>query len=364
MKFDYNKILKDLTDRKFNTSNYQRILQEDKFVKDSLDQSIIKDYINSRQYLDLKESSAVKYVIGAMSPVARNYTEQIISNRNSIENTLKEMNNSEYKDCKLEFEYQGSVSNNTHIKRNSDVDLLVICNYFITLEAGLPCPNPYQGVPEDDLLILRKNCVKKLNGMTPKLNIDNSGAKSVKVSGGHLDVNVDIVPANWFETKESYESKQKVDKGIMVLDKNKMKRITNYPFKFNALLAEKDGKTAGVLKQAIRLLKNVKVDAEKVLGKEIEFSSYGIASLLYDLDDKEYHIGYSPLMLVDVVYKQICRYTSEEKLKGLTDPLGIELNVKNNTVEGLRELQSAMQSLKNTLENEVDGLNKKIKLAC
>lgn len=364
MKFDYDKILKDLTERKFNTADYRRILNEDKKIRDSVGSAEVKDFEKSRQYLDLKESSAVKYVIGAMSPVARNYTEQIISNRNSIEKTLKEMNNSEYKDCKLEFEYQGSVSNNTHIKRNSDVDLLVICNYFITLEHGLPCPNPYQGVPEDDLLILRNNCVKKLNGMTPKLNIDNSGAKSVKVSGGHLVVNVDVVPANWFETKESYESKQKVDRGIMVLDKNKMKRITNYPFKFNALLAEKDGKTAGVLKQAIRLLKNVKVDAEKVLGKEIEFSSYGIASLLYDLDDKEYHIGYSPLMLVDVVYKQICRYTSEEKLKGLTDPLGIELNVKNNTVEGLRELQSAMQSLKNTLENEVDGLNKKIKLAC
>ena len=245
MKFDYDKILKDLTERKFNTADYRRILNEDKKIRDSVGGAEVKDFEKSRQYLDLKESSAVKYVIGARSPVARNYTEQIISNRNSIEKTLKEMNNSEYKDCKLEFEYQGSVSNNTHIKRNSDVDLLVICNYFITLEHGLPCPNPYQGVPEDDLLTLRNNCINKLNGMTPKLNIDNSGAKSVKVSGGHLVVNVDVDPADWFETKESYESKQKVDRGIMVLDKNKMKRITNYPFKFNALLAEKTAKQLG-----------------------------------------------------------------------------------------------------------------------
>lgn len=363
MKFDYDKILKDLTERKFNTSDYKRILNEDKKIRDSVGDAAVKDFEKSRQYLDLKESSAVKYVIGAMSPVARNYNEQIISNRNSIENILRQMNNSEYKDCNLQFEYQGSVSNNTHIRRNSDVDLLVIYNYFVTLEAGLPCPNPYQGVPEEDLLVLRNNCIKKLGGMTPKLDIDDSGAKSVKVSGGHLVVSVDVVPANWFETKESYKSNQKVDRGIMVLDKKNMKRITNYPFKFNELLAEKDGNTAGVFKQAIRLLKNVKVDAENLLKKKIEFSSYGIVSLLYDLDDKKYHIGYSPLMLVEIIYKQICRYTSEDKLKELTDPLGEELNGKSNTIEGLRELQSAMQSLKNILEKENGGLAKAIKLA-
>lgn len=352
MKFDYDKILNDLTERKFKTTDYKKILQEDRLVKESFDNAIIEDFEKSRQYLDLKESSAVKYVIGAMSSVARNYTDQIISNRKGIENILRQMNNSEYKDCNLEFEYQGSVSNNTHIRRNSDVDLLVICNNFITIENGVPCPNPYEGNPEQDLLTLRKNCKKKLEGMTPKLNIDDSGAKSVKLSGGHLVVSVDVVPANWLETNESYQSNQKVDRGIMVLDKKKMKRITNYPFKFNALFAEKDGNTGGVFKQAIRLLKNVKVDAENLLKKKIEFSSYGIASLLYDLDDKKYHIGYSPLMLVDIVYKQICRYTNEEKLKGLTDPLGVELNAKNNTIEGLRKLQSAIHSLKLKLKEE------------
>lgn len=360
MQFNFDKILNDLTERKFNTSDYRMILNEDARIKDY---AISKDFANSRQYLDLKESSAVKYVIGAMSPQPRSYTEQIISDRKSIENTLRQMNYSEYKDAKLDFDYQGSVTNNTHIRRNSDVDLLVICKKFITLQAGLPCPNPYQGDPEDDLLTLRRNCINKLGGMTPKLHIDDSGGKSVKVSGGNLVVSVDVVPANWYETKESYYSKEKEDKGIMVLDKVNMKRITNYPLKFNALLAEKDGNTAGVFKQAIRLLKNIKVDAENVTGNDIKFSSYGIASLLYDVPDKKYHIGYSPLMLVDVVYKQICRYTGDDKLQELADPLGIKLNAKSNTIEGLRVLQSAIQALKVTLEKEVTDLAKEIKIA-
>lgn len=363
MLFDYDKILNDLTERKFNTSDYKRILNEDKLIRDNYSVQDSKDFGNSKQYLDLRESSAVKYVIGAMLPVAKNYTQQIISNRNSIENTLRQMNDGIYRDANLDFDYQGSVTNNTHIRRNSDVDLLVICNYFITLQSGLPCPDPYRGNPKDDLLTLRNNCVGQLGKVSPKLNIDDSGAKSVKVSGGHLVVSVDVVPANWYETKESYITKSKNDKGIMVLDKKKMQRIANYPFKFNELLKEKDGKTAGVFKQAIRLLKNVKVDAENSMGSKIKFSSYGIASLLYDLSDNCYHIGYSPLMLVDVVYKQICRYVSDNALQELTDPLGESLNPNGHTVEGLRELQSAMQSLKKTLENEVGGLSRQIKIA-
>lgn len=73
--------------------------------------------------------------------------------------------------------------------------------------------------------------------------------------------------------------------------------------------------------------------------------------------------GYSPLMLVDVVYKQICRYVNENALQELTYPVGVSLNHSGNTVEGLRELQSAMYSLKKTLENEVGGLSRQIKIA-
>ena len=50
-------------------------------------------------------------------------------------------------------------------------------------------------------------------------------------------------------------------------------------------------------------------------------------------------------------------------MQELTDPVGVSLNHSGNTVEGLRELQSAMYSLKKTLENEVGGLSRQIKIA-
>ena len=54
---------------------------------------------------------------------------------------------------------------------------------------------------------------------------------------------------------------------------------------------------------------------------------------------------------------------NENALQELTDPVGVSLNHSGNTVEGLRELQSAMYSLKKTLENEVGGLSRQIKIA-
>ena len=60
MQFDYDKILKDLTERKFNTSDNMRILNEDKRIKENYSLQDSKDFIKSKQYLDLRESAAVK----------------------------------------------------------------------------------------------------------------------------------------------------------------------------------------------------------------------------------------------------------------------------------------------------------------
>lgn len=365
MNFDYAKLLESLNDRKFGTSDYQKILFEDaKFRSsfESYDKNIRNDFSKSKQYLDLKESDTVKYVIGAMLPVAQNYTQQIVSDRNRVQNVLEQLNQNIYKGSELTFRPQGSVPNNTHIKRNSDVDLLTILTHFWTLQPGIPNNSPFQGEPVDELLVLRNNCINQIAKMMPDVNIDDSGSKSVKLSKGSLVVKVDVVPANWYDTVNYQDTQNEVYRGVMVLDKYKKERTINFPFMFNYHLTQKDGGTAGVFKQAIRLLKNIKVDAEKTLDRDIKFSSYGITSLLYDLDNHDYYIGFSPLTLVDVILKQITRYTEQNKFNTLTDPLGEKLNPSSNTIEGLRILQGAVQSLKSEIEKEVD-LGKEIKIA-
>ena len=78
MQFNYDKILKNLTERKFNTSDNKKILNEDKRIKENYSLRDSKDFVNSKQYLDLRESAAVKYVIGAMLPVAETIHNKLI----------------------------------------------------------------------------------------------------------------------------------------------------------------------------------------------------------------------------------------------------------------------------------------------
>ena len=115
MNFDYDEMLKELDYRKFGSTNDYQILNEARAL--SVYTAAYEDFNKSIQYKWLKESTEIKYIVGAMLPVANNYTQQIISCRNSVEHVLTQMNSNVYSNAHLEFEYQGSVSNNTHIRK-------------------------------------------------------------------------------------------------------------------------------------------------------------------------------------------------------------------------------------------------------
>ncbi len=69
-----------------------------------------------------------KYILGAMKPVEAKYTKRLIEQGDRVESQLAGRLDVEYSN--LEFRRQGSVSNNTHIKYYSDVDVLVVIDKF------------------------------------------------------------------------------------------------------------------------------------------------------------------------------------------------------------------------------------------
>ena len=357
MNFNYNELLSEMDKRKFGTDSQTRILNEEKELRSD---SLAHDFNRARQYQWLRESSVIKYIIGAMLPVARNYTQQIIKCRTSVEHVLSQMNKNIYNDAPLEFRYQGSVSNNTHIRHNSDVDLLTITGNYITLEPPQVATDPYKGNPKNDLLQLRNNCVVQVSKVMPSVEINDSGAKSIALTNGPLIVKVDIVPSNWYDSVRYTETKLEVYRGIQVYDKKKDIRILNYPFLFNELLKQKDSNTGGVFKCAVRLLKSIKADVEKIEGTKINFSSYGISSILYSVPDYKYHIGESPLTLLRVVNGMLAFYSKEEHFNKLIDPLGEPLNSNSHSVEGIRKLQSATSLMLNDIGEDI---NKRISVA-
>ena len=84
----------------------------------------------------------------------------------------------------VEFDHQGSVTNDTHIKTHSDIDLLVLVTWFNDLLPPLTATTPYQGDPTQDLLWLRETCHAHLSAAFGAATVDGSGSKALSISGG------------------------------------------------------------------------------------------------------------------------------------------------------------------------------------
>jgi hypothetical protein len=225
-----------------------------------------------------KEGSAVQYTVGAMARVDPTYTnityEQGDRVKNQLEKALCESN------AACDFEYQGSVTNDTHIKSHSDIDLLAITQRFWMLEPPQQPACPYDGDPIADLKEIRSISSSALKQAFPVAEVDDSGTKSVTICGGSLRRKIDIVPANWYDTNDYAHFKAKRFRSIEVLDVKKGHRIKNSPFMNNYLIETLDRKVSGGLRKVIRMLKSLKYDSGHV-----SLSSYDLAAIGYNMPE-------------------------------------------------------------------------------
>lgn len=227
-----------------------------------------------------QEGSAVRYTVGAMARVDPRYTEITYEQGDRVKNHLNRALHAE--DAACEFEYQGSVTTDTHIKSHSDIDLLVITKRFNTLEPPQKPTHPYSGDPIDDLKGIRSVSCDCLKSAFPKAEIQSEGAKSVTVSGGSLQRKIDIVPANWYNTNQYAQTQAKRFRAIQILDVKSGERLKNMPFLHNYLILARDEHTGGGLRKVIRLMKSLKYDSES-----ISLSSYDLASIGYHMPETQ-----------------------------------------------------------------------------
>jgi len=254
-----------------------------------------------------------KYILGACRPVDSKYTQRLLDQGDRVENQLQKRISDRYPG--IEFRRQGSVSNNTHIKYYSDIDVLTIIDRFVTIQHPQVPRIPYQGIPVDDLLVLRRNCVAELGDAFPKATVDDTGSTAISISGASLVCKVDVVPSNWFDTNAFAQSNLEHTRGIMVLNKDEMERKTNFPFLFNHLLNEFDSSRSGVPRMLIRLLKTIRADATDE-GNKIDFSSYDICSIVYRMPNALYTLNLkSPLDLFRNLLVWSERLISESALR-------------------------------------------------
>ena len=222
------------------------------------------------------EGSAVRYTVGAMARVDPKYTEVTYDEGNRVKKQLAVAYRQAYAEC--DFEYQGSVTTDTHIKSYSDIDLLAITQRFSTLEPPQRPKYPYEGDPVQDLQEVRSVSVEKLRAAYPTARVDDSGRKSVEISGGTLKRKVDVVPANWYDTNEYAQTMAKRYRAIQVLDIKSGERIKNSPFLHGYKIEMLDRNTNGGLRKLIRLMKSLKYDSGHV-----SLSSYDLTAIGFNM---------------------------------------------------------------------------------
>ncbi|HEX8579758.1 MAG TPA: hypothetical protein VF655_09230 [Allosphingosinicella sp.] len=222
--------------------------------------------------------TATKYALGAMEQVTPRYTEisveeceriasQLIKGLGDIGQTA-------------EFRLQGSVPLNTHIRGVSDVDFLVLHGRYFTYDRDGPAANtyyPYSGSILQEVTQLRRRCESILDNKFPAVKVDTSGGKAIRMSGGSLRREIDVVPAHWFDSVDFQRSRDESFRGVAILDESVPELVDNYPFLHIRRIEEKDGRCVGGPKMAIRLLKNIKNDSDQ----EIRLSSYEVAGLMW-----------------------------------------------------------------------------------
>jgi len=281
-----------------------------------------------------------------MQPIDPVYTANTISEGERVKSQLQK---SLSESC--EYGYQGSVTNDTHIKAGSDIDLLTLIEKFYTLESPQKPISPYIGDPVQDLVDLRNASERILKQAFPEVKVDCSGSKSISLSGGSLKRKVDVVASNWFNSNNYANSSLKIDRGVQILDKDKKQRVLNYPFLHNHRIEMKDREVGGTLRKAIRLMKSLKYDSEAV-----NVSSYDICGIAYNIPTERLHIARQyDLSIVAICHGYCLELVNNELLRNSLDVPNKTrkvFGVAGASVADLQQLTKQLEILSTDILNE------------
>lgn len=299
-------------------------------------------------YRHLAQSESVRYVVAAMQPINAAYTKNTYDQGDRVCNQLQR--------ClatSCEYEYQGSVINDTHVKARSDIDVLLLTGRFETLERPQVATYPYDGNVVQDLIDLREDAIACLENAFPEAKVDSSGSKSITVQGGSLRRKIDVVPSNWYNTNEYAATRNKVFRGVQILDAVTRERLKNTPFLHNERIDRRDRRTGGGLRKAARLMKSLKYDTETV-----DLSSYDIVSIAYNIPDWQLSVPRNEeLRILDVCLEFCVRLVREDAERMAIDVPDGHRKVfapGHATVDGLRQLAIELVELKQDVLEEND----------
>lgn len=182
---------------------------------------------------------------------------------------------------------QGSYHNSTHVKDNSDIDIVVI-------NPNIVVNNTYLGLTGQNALYNWKNQLyDKING-AQNFNL-YKGNKTIKYDGNVNYVPADIVPCGYYKSAVIGS-----ETGTILYDNNKCKFFINYPRQHYDNGTNKSDLTNGNFKKTVRMFKNARNNActKGILRNEDIAPSYFLECLIYNVPNScfngnEYNVFYN-----------------------------------------------------------------------
>jgi hypothetical protein len=336
---NYSAKLQNLINRRGDNQYLQKA-----FSADSLSRILNESAMRTESYTNIDFPDSVKYTLGAMAEVDAEYTENTFKEGGRIQ---EQLNNLKTEGYNISFKFQGSTTNNTHIKQHSDIDLLVLQENFVFNSTS---GSPYQGDWKKEQASLRQACYEKLKSIYYTAKVDNTGKFAISITGGSLRRKIDVVPACWDMAKCQAMVYDETMKGIKVFTKTCDDHNINYPFLNNKLIDEKDRSCYRNYRKAVRLLKTLKMDSER----NIDISSYDIVALLYHMNDVYYSVNNQYLSLVKNITDYFVGLTKDTNtFCRLNVPDGTRKISDKTTVDALRGITVEIGDLEKNLVQEL-----------
>jgi hypothetical protein len=240
---DVGKRLKSLEARRKGTDRIGEISME------SL-QEVLAKSLNEESYSKRAPNlEHTRYALGSMHAVDPDYTKISIGEAERVQAQLQ--SGLLKKSINVEFRLQGSVACDLHIRGVSDVDLLTLDGRFYRYDTdGFKSKmGGYNNPVSFDTLValteLRLAAEEILKSAFPAANVKTDSAKAINLTGGSLRRPVDVVPANWYDTKDYQLTAVESDRGVEILDKTIPARIKNMPFKHISRINQRDSESLG-----------------------------------------------------------------------------------------------------------------------
>jgi hypothetical protein len=316
-----------------------------KIATDAASDILAKRYLTER-YEQLAEGKPyTRYALGTMQEVDPEYTQIGIREATRVGNQLEK--NLLGLGIGVMFRLQGSVPCNIHIRGVSDVDLLTLRTEFVTTDEGIGSYNASTFQPVAALRELRAHSERILRSAFPKADVDTSSAKAIAISGGSLQRPIDVVPSHWHDTADYQRTYHEDDRGVKILENKQGLTLLNMPFRHIKLVTQNDLHALYGLKKAIRMCKHVKNDAAEE-GRQIDYSSFDLASTLWHANMSAFAAGYTNELLVLSETQRFIDelYRNTDKAKMLLVPDGSrKIFDKDEKIEAMKLLSYELDDL-------------------